>query len=183
MLYGHNDLHVIVNRGIIEETIKFIGSTRRFGKHYSKILIGNNCNHCWNWHLHPYTASCFFSRLHSRFVNIVKSLLVNARGSRDKVQWSFSHCPKQNKADVRLFYIDRKNLYNVEIDFQRKPITDQWSRTTAITFLWIYSSRFSPCTMDDTLKRSGNLTSELLTVIPCGPSFLVSSCRNLKLIT
>ena len=33
LLYGHNDLSVIVNRGIIEETIKFIRSTRRFEKH------------------------------------------------------------------------------------------------------------------------------------------------------
>ena len=33
LLYGRNDLSVIVNRGIIEETIKFIRSTGRFEKH------------------------------------------------------------------------------------------------------------------------------------------------------
>ena len=33
LLYGRNDLSVIVNRGIIEETIKFIRSTGRFVKH------------------------------------------------------------------------------------------------------------------------------------------------------
>ena len=30
LLYGRNDLSVIVNRGIIEETIEFIRSTGRF---------------------------------------------------------------------------------------------------------------------------------------------------------
>ena len=33
LLYGRNDLSVIVNRGTIEETIKFIRSTGRFEKH------------------------------------------------------------------------------------------------------------------------------------------------------
>ena len=33
LLYGLNDLSVIVNCGIIEETIKFIRSTGRFEKH------------------------------------------------------------------------------------------------------------------------------------------------------
>ena len=33
LFYGHSDLSVIVNHGIIEETIKFIRSTWRFEKH------------------------------------------------------------------------------------------------------------------------------------------------------
>ena len=33
LLYGHNDLSVIVNCGISEETIKLIRSTGRFEKH------------------------------------------------------------------------------------------------------------------------------------------------------
>ena len=33
LLYPRNDLSVIVDRGIIEKTIKFIRTTGRFGKH------------------------------------------------------------------------------------------------------------------------------------------------------
>ena len=76
LLYGRNDLSVIVNRGIIEETIKFIRSTGRFEKNwlfylrFSSVTIATTTV---GTSICTLTAFWLCSHLHCTFVNIVKS--------------------------------------------------------------------------------------------------------------
>ena len=82
LLYGLNDLSVTVSRGIIEKTIKFIRSTRRFEKHgrfslrfslvTTAITVGmSTC---------ALTAFRLCSHLHCTVVNIVKSYCCKCLG-------------------------------------------------------------------------------------------------------